>query len=509
MTVLRFVLGDQLSISLSSLSDLDPANDVILMAEVMEEATYTPHHTRKIAFVFSAMRHFAATMEKAGATVRYVRLDDTGNTGTLRGELIRATEDLVPDRVVVTEAGEWRLRSEMAKWQQLIGTPVELREDDRFVCSHEEFRSWADGRKQLRMEFFYRDMRRKTGLLMTAAGKPEGGQWNFDTENRRSLPAGLAVPKLTRFEPDSTTLEVLDLVSDRFSQHFGDLDAFDYAVTAEEAETALQAFLDKRLAGFGPYQDAMKQGEDHLFHAVISMYLNVGLLDPVSVCRRAERAYLDGAAPLNAVEGFIRQIIGWREYVRGIYWLHMPDYAQTNYLEANRPLPSFYWTGDTKLNCLHQAIDETRRLAYAHHIQRLMITGNFALLVGVRPQEICDWYLAVYADAYEWVELPNTHGMAIFADGGVMASKPYAASGAYIDRMSDYCRGCRYDVKQKTGDDACPFNYLYWNFLMKNAEKLRGNRRLAMPYRTLDRMDPDRKASIQRDSGRFLEELSK
>ncbi|MFY7960165.1 MAG: cryptochrome/photolyase family protein [Elsteraceae bacterium] len=503
---LRFVLGDQLSRGVSSLRDLDPARDVVLMVEVQEEATYVPHHPKKIAFIFSAMRHFADALRAEGVTVDYVRLDDPDNRGSFTDELARAAARRRPSRVVATEPGEWRVLEAMNGWSAALGLPVEIRPDDRFICSRERFAAWADGRKQLRMEFFYREMRRLTGLLMRGE-EPEGGAWNFDAENRKALPKELRAPAAYACSPDEITQEVIALVGARFSNHFGKLDGFSYAVTAEGAEAALDQFLRDGLPRFGDYQDAMRRDDPTLFHAVIGLYLNVGLLDPLAVCRRVEAAYHAGDAPLNAVEGFIRQIIGWREFVRGIYWLKTPGYAEMNFLGAKRPLPAFYWTAETDMNCLRQCIGQTRDLAYAHHIQRLMVTGNFALLAGVSPAAVCEWYLAVYADAFEWVELPNVHGMVLHADGGVLGSKPYAASGQYIDRMSDYCGSCRYDVKQKNGPKACPFNYLYWNFLMENAEALKRNPRLGMPYRTLNAMSEEKRGAISRDSHRFFKSI--
>ena len=504
---LRFVLGDQLTTDLSSLHVLDPQRDVVLMVEAMAEATYVRHHRKKIAFILAAMRHFADRLRRRGVTVDYVALDDPDNAGSFRGELARAAGRHRPDRIVVTEPGEYRVAADIAVWREACGVPVEVCRDDRFLCSRDDFARWAAGRRTLRMEHFYREMRRRYGVLLAADGRPEGGRWNLDADNREALPADVTPPDLPAFDPDATTGAVLDLVEQHFADHFGALRPFRFAVTHEDAQAAFAHFLDHVLPHFGTFQDAMKQGEDTLFHSVVSLYLNVGLLDPLTVVRQVEDRYRAGHVPLNAAEGYIRQIIGWREYVRGIYWLKMPDYAETNALDAHRPLPPFYWTGETEMNCLRQCIDQTRRLAYAHHIQRLMVTGNFALLIAVAPKEICDWYLVVYADAFEWVELPNTHGMAMFADGGVLASKPYAASGAYIDRMSDYCRHCVYDVRRKTGPKACPFNYLYWNFLIENRARLEGNPRLSMIYRTLDRMSADRVAAIGRDAARFLERI--
>jgi deoxyribodipyrimidine photolyase-related protein len=499
---LRFILGDQLTRAIATLDGL-AAGDVVLMVEVDAETRYVRHHKQKIALVLSAMRHFAEELRKEGIRVDYVRLDDSENTGSFTGELRRAVARNRPSRVVATEPGEWRVREMMLGWSGEINIPVEIRGDDRFFCSLAEFARWAEGRDALRMEFFYREMRRRTGFLM-ANDKPAGGKWNFDPENRKSLPAKVRPPERLRFSPDKTTRDVMALVAARFGDHFGDLDTFGWAVTRRDALIALRDFITKCLPSFGDFQDAMKSGAPFLYHATLSPYLNLGLLTPWEVCVAAERAFNAGAAPLNAVEGFIRQILGWREYVRGVYWLKMPQYAGANALKATRPLPWFYWSGETRMNCLRQAVTETKRNAYAHHIQRLMVTGNFALLAGIAPREIEEWYLIVYADAYEWVELPNTHGMAIFADGGVLGSKPYAASGAYIDRMSDYCKGCSFDVKAKSGPRACPFNYLYWNFFLENRDRLPVSPRLAMPLRTLDAMEPEKRNEIARDAAAFF-----
>lgn len=499
---LRFLLGDQLTREISSLDGL-ARGDVVLMAEVDAETRYAPHHKQKIVLILAAMRHFAEALRQEGISVDYVRLDDPANTGSFSGELARAVARHRPTRVVVTAPGEWRVLEMMQGWSAALGLPVDIREDDRFLCSHADFARWADGRDTLRMEFFYREMRRRTGFLMEG-DKPVGGRWNFDPENRKALPKNFRPPARLRFEPEAVTREVMALVERRFPDHFGDLAPFGWAVTRDGALSALNAFIADCLPTFGDYQDAMKTGAPFLSHATLSPYLNIGLLSPLEVCRAAENAFRAGAAPLNAVEGFIRQILGWREYVRGLYWLKMPDYAETNALAANRPLPWFYWSGETRMNCLAQVVAETRAHAYAHHILRLMVTGNFALIAGLDPKAVEEWYLAVYADAFDWVELPNTHGMALFADGGVLASKPYAASGAYIDRMSDYCAGCHYDVKAKGGENACPFNYLYWNFFIENRTRLPMTPRLAMPLRTLDAMSRERRAEIRREAAAFL-----
>ncbi|MEM9145813.1 MAG: cryptochrome/photolyase family protein [Pseudomonadota bacterium] len=503
---LILVLGDQLSETLPSLAAGDPSRDVVLMAEVAEEAAYVPHHKKKIAFLFAAMRHFAETLEAAGWRVRYVRLDDPENSGSLAGEVARALGQLTLGAVRMTEPGEHRLKHALSGWAEAAGIKLEMLEDTRFVATHQEFRDWAAGRKQLRMEYFYREMRRKTGLLM-AGDQPEGGKWNFDQENRKPANGDLFMPVPLASQNDGITVEVLDLVEARFAGHFGALRPFWFAVTRAHALRALEHFVETALAGFGDYQDAMLEGERYLYHSVLAQYINAGLLGPLEVCQRVERAYYDGLAPLNAVEGYIRQIIGWREFVRGIYWLKMPGYTHSNFFGATRALPAFYWTGETDMACLAAAIGQTRDEAYAHHIQRLMVTGNFAMLAGVDPHAVHEWYLAVYADAYEWVEAPNVIGMSQFADGGLLGSKPYAASGNYINKMSDHCAGCRYDVKRKTGEGACPFNPLYWDFLVRNADKLRGNPRLAQVYRTWDRMAEDKQTAYRQSAAAVLARL--
>jgi deoxyribodipyrimidine photolyase-related protein len=501
------VLGDQLSLSLSALAASDAAHTRVLMCEVMAEAGHVPHHRKKISFLFSAMRHFAAHLAEQGWQVTYVRLDDPANRGSLEEEVARFLEDTPCRQMILTEPGEWRLRENMQGWQARFGIPVEILEDTRFLCSHARFDAWAEGRRQLRMEYFYREMRRHTGLLMDG-DQPAGGRWNFDAENRKPATVDAVFVQPLRFPPDPVTQEVIALVEARFPHHMGAGTPFWFGVTAEQASEAFQSFLQHGMAGFGDTQDAMLSNARFLNHAVISHYLNAGLLDPLEVCRAAEQAWRDGLAPLNAVEGFIRQIIGWREYVRGIYWREMPAYAERNFFGATRPLPDFYWTGETSMACLRAAITQTIDEAYAHHIQRLMVTGTFALLAGISPQALHEWYLAVYADAYEWVELPNTLGMSQFADGGLLASKPYAASGAYINRMSDYCKGCHYKVSEKTGPKACPFNALYWDFLARHVDKLRGNPRMAQMYRVWERFSPEVQTAYRASAEAFLQDLA-
>ena len=497
MTRCCLVLGDQLSDRLSSLNSLEP-EDVVLMVEVWSEASYVKHHKQKIALVFSAMRHFADELRANGRSVIYVPLTDPENTQSLTSEVERHQSSHHFSEWLLTEPGEWRLKAAFDELKATLPVPFQIVHDDRFICSHDEFQAFLKGRKQPRMEHFYRKIRQSTGILMDG-GDPVGGQWNFDHDNRKALDQR-ATPNPPQWPLDSITEAVIELVNTRFTDHFGVLDGtgFQWPVNREQALFMLDHFITARLPSFGDFQDAMVLGKDTLFHSLISTSLNLGLLRPMEVCQAAEEAYRQEHAPINAVEGFIRQIIGWREYVRGLYWAYMPDYQTRNSLNASWPLPAFFWDeSKTGMVCLSEAIRNTRENAYAHHIQRLMVTGNFALIAGCSVTEVCEWYLSVYADAYEWVELPNTLGMALFADDGVMASKPYCASGKYIDRMSDYCKSCRYQVKETETENACPFNYLYWDFLMTHQERFRSNPRMAMILRNLDRFGEPKLAAIR------------
>jgi len=501
---LILLLGDQLGPEVSALRDADPETDTIVMAEVRDEATYVPHHPKKIAFLFSAMRHRAEELRADGWRVLYTEYGDRENAGSIPGELLRRAEETGAGKVVATEPGEWRLIEAL----QDCPLEIEMRPDDRFLCSRRDFEAWAKGRKSLTMEWFYREMRKRTGYLMKD-GQPEGGKWNFDHDNRKPAEASdLFRSDPMSFTPDEITEKVLDLVEREFPHNFGTRRPFDMAVTRGDARRALAHFVKRQLPEFGAYQDAMLVDEPHLNHALISPYMNAGLLTPQEVCDAVAEAYAAGGVPINSAEGFIRQVIGWREFVRGVYFLEGPDYPHRNRLNHQRALPPVYWGAETKMKCMEQAVGQTRDLAYAHHIQRLMVTGNFALLAGVDPAEVHEWYLSVYADAYEWVESPNTVGMSQFADGGVVASKPYVSSGNYISRMSDYCANCAYDVKQRTGADACPFNPLYWAFLDRHRERFESNHRMGQMYATWDRMEPDARKEILATAERVLKDLS-
>lgn len=504
MSRLILVLGDQLSRNLSALKAGDRDTDLVVMAEVVDETTYVPHHPKKIALVLSAMRHFAEELRQDGWQVAYTRLDDPEASRSIVGEVMRRGQGHGTAEVLVTRPGEWRLI------EALEDAPLEVRmlPDDRFVAGPEAFAQWAEGRKELRMEYFYREMRRKTGLLMDG-DRPAGGKWNYDHDNRKRAKDDMLRSKPMQFTPDAITDEVLDLVEARFGENFGRLRPFWFAVTRAQALRALDHFATHLLAGFGDYQDAMLQSDRFLHHSVLSPYLNLGLLEPLEICARVTQEWQAGRVPINAAEGYIRQVIGWREYVRGLYFHEGPDYAARNVLGHSRDLPWMYWGGETRMNCIAQAVAQTRDEAYAHHIQRLMVTGNFALLAGIDPQQLHEWYLAVYADAFEWVEAPNTVGMSQFADGGIIASKPYVSSGNYINKMSDYCGTCAYSVTAKTGDGACPFNLLYWHFLNRHRDRFGNNPRMGPIYATWDRMDKDRRDAILRDADNMLNRLDR
>lgn len=503
MKTLRFVFSDQLSSSLSSLRDTKK-NDLIFFCEVLEEVTYVKHHPKKIAFLFSAMRHFASKCESKGYQVRYVKLTDPSNTGTIVGELERAIKDLNVQHIVLTEPSEYRLKMMIQSLQNSLDIPIEIRSDNRFLCSIEEFKIWSRGKKQLRMEYFYREMRKKYMILMNSDGTPLGGKWNYDKENRKVPSKKINIPKRISHKKSSILKEVLKTVKEQFSDHFGDLEPFHYAVTREQALIELHDFIDNLLPYFGDYQDAMLKDEPYLYHSLLSSYINAGLLLPLEICKLAEKAYLNGKVRINSVEGFIRQILGWREYIRGIYWLKMPQYAELNYLNASTPLPHFYWGEKTQMFCISETVSHTQKHAYSHHIQRLMVTGNFALIAGLDVKQVQEWYLAVYSDAFEWVEMPNTLGMILFGDGGFLGSKPYAASGKYINKMSNFCENCEYDPKEMLGEKACPFNALYWDFMVRNRHKLQANQRLPFVYGTWDKFDKQKQIEIKEKAATTL-----
>jgi deoxyribodipyrimidine photolyase-related protein len=504
---LLVILGDQLDDKAELLDSLDPERDLIWMAEVERESTHVWSHKARTALFLSAMRHFRERLAKRGMPVRYLKLGEHRDT-TLGYALRRDLYHLQPRRVLLTQPGDYRVLSELRSACLQADVSLEVLADRHFRCSLAEFDAWAEGRKTLRLEHFYRYMRRRHGVLMDGQ-LPAGGKWNYDAKNRGSFGQqgpGM-VPSQRGFEPDETTRQVIDLVQSRFPHHPGNLVEFDWPVTPEQATEALEDFMEHRLRDFGLWQDAMWIGHPVLYHARISAALNLKLLDPGEVIRRVEEAWRADAVPLEAAEGFIRQVLGWREFVRGLYWRYMPKYLKLNALDAHEPLPDFYWTGDTDMACLQSVIDQTLRYGYAHHIQRLMVTGLFAQLLGVEPQQVHEWYLAVYVDAVEWVEAPNTLGMSQFADGGLLASKPYAASGAYIQRMSNYCSRCRYKPKQATGPAACPFTTLYWDFLLRHRQRFERHPRAGMQWRHLWRLDDGERQAIAKAAAELRAKL--
>ena len=498
---LVLVLGDQLEAKSAAFDGFDPVLDAVWMAEVAEESTHVWSHKTRIALFLAAMRHFRDGLRERGLAVHYAALDDTPAAGTLAEELLSTASRLTPQKLIAVQLGEWRVEQSLLAAARQLGLELEIRPDRHFLSSREEFSAHAKGRKQLRMEFFYREMRRKHAVLMDG-DQPVGGAWNFDADNRESFGKSSPgdVPQPIRFRPDKITREVLELVAKRFARHPGSQAHFDWPVTPQQARAALDDFVENRLADFGRVEDAMWTGEPVVYHARLSAALNLKLIDPRVAIAAAVAAYQRKRAPLAAVEGFVRQLLGWREYVRGVYWRFMPEYAMRNELAADRPLPEFYWTGATDLNCLRHVLGQTLELGYAHHIQRLMVTGLFTLLLGVKPQAVHEWFLAVYVDAVEWVELPNVLGMSQYADGGVMASKPYVATGKYIQRMSNYCVGCRFDPAKSTGADACPFTTLYWDFLLRHEQFLAKNQRMAMQLKNLARLDAPKRKAIQQQA---------
>ena len=500
------VLGDQLDLDAACFDGFDPDQDAVWMAEVAEEATQVWSSKPRTALFLSAMRHFALDLEGAGRPLHYTRLDALNNAGSLQAQLQSDMQRLRPAALVMTAPGDWRVLQAIRSAAVTGNLPLDLREDRHFFCSVRDFAAHAKGRKSLRMAHFYSEQRKRHGVLMDG-GVPVGGQWSFDADNREAFGAAGPgdVPPRSRFAPDAVTQEVIALVNTRFAEHPGRLESFGWPVTRAQALQSLQAFITERLPLFGRYQDAMWPGDPWLYHAHLSAALNLKLLNPREVVAQVQAAYLDGRAPLASVEGFIRQILGWREYVRGVYWTQMPGYLERNALGANENLPAWYWSGVTDMACLRDALAQTLTHGYANHIQRLMVTGLFALMLGVDPKQVHAWYLAVYVDAVEWVELPNTLGMSQYADGGVMGSKPYIATGKYIQRMSPHCKGCRYDPAQREGDKACPFTTLYWDFLMRHQAMLAANPRMALQVKNLARLTDaqtlaikDRAAAIRR-----------
>jgi deoxyribodipyrimidine photolyase-related protein len=485
------LLGDQLSSRVSSLSGVDKRESVVLMAESLARARKLRYHKQKLVLVWSAMRHFAEELRKNGYEVDYYE-----SQPNLRKALRSHRKKYKTGRLRLMDSAEFGVSTRLAESARSEGFEVEITPNNLFLSDKGEFARDTKGKKTLLMESFYRKMRRKTGLLMDGEG-PEGGRWNYDRENRERPPKDHVFPEVALFEPDETTRKVIDFVQRRFPKHWGSMDGFGWPVTRAGAKRFLKDFLDHRLDLFGPYEDAIVSGESTLYHSLLSPLINLGLLTPLEVCRAAEQRYRKKRARLNSVEGFIRQIIGWREFIYQVYHLEMPEYMESNFFGADLPLPEFYWSGETDMYCVSDAIGALHRNGINHHIQRLMITGNFALLAGINPQEVNRWYELAYIDAYEWVVSPNVLGMALYADGGLLATKPYASSANYINKMSDCCNRCKYDRRKATGDDACPFNSLYWDFVARNRKHFKKNPRMNMILSLLSKKKSTDRRAIQ------------
>ena len=491
--VLRLVLGDQLDPQHSWFREVRP-DVVYLLMEVRSETDYVRHHAQKVLAIFAAMRAFATQLQAAGHRVRHVAIDDASNRQDIPANLDALALHYGASEVQYQAPDEWRLDRALTDWaaqareRAVTVTPVD---SEHFLTARDDCQRLFGDSRQWLMERFYREQRRKHRVLLDADGKPEGGQWNFDADNRKPWKGKPPAPVDTRPTHDHAALwQVIEAAG---VQTMGEpqAQAFRWPLDRSEALAQLDHFIAHALPYFGDYQDALTSRSDFLFHSLLSFGLNTKMLRPREVIDRAEAAWRAGDAPLHAVEGFIRQILGWREYVRGFYWAHMPGYTEVNALGHERPLPAWFWTGETKMACLARAIGQSLETAYAHHIQRLMVIGNFALLAGLQPEALHRWYLGIYIDAFEWVEAPNTLGMSQFADGGRLATKPYVSSAAYLDRMGDHCAGCAYDKKARVGERACPFNALYWDFFDRQRERLAGNHRLGMVYRQLERFSPE------------------
>lgn len=512
MRNLVLILGDQLSLDNPALDDFDVTQDQILMVEAAAESTHAWSHKARIAVFLSAMRHFALALNTQQFPLIYLQLG-THDFATLKLAWLHHVEALQPQKIIICEPGEYRLEQDLLALAKETNTPLAMRDDTHFMCSRADFKRWAGTNKTLRMEFFYRHMRKQYQVLMQG-DVPEGGAWNYDAENRKAF--GKAGPQNLPAAPevviDEISQQVMADIAQHFPDHPGSLANFIWPVTRAQALVFLHNFITHKLAAFGEHQDAMWQFQNgsqsaYLWHSLLSSSLNLKLLNPREVIAAAMQAYRQQQLSLPSVEGFIRQVLGWREFIRGVYWLDMPTMAQSNHYQHQRKLPAWYWTGDTQMNCQRQAIQQTLDYGYAHHIQRLMVTGMFGVLAELNPREVEAWYLAVYVDAVEWVELPNVAGMALYANGGRFTSKPYVASGAYIKRMSNYCASCRYKPDVKTGADACPVTTLYWNFLLKHYDVFAKNPRTALMAKNAERFSAEEQTLIQQSASNILNNL--
>jgi len=498
MKKLRLILGDQLNIKHSWFKDID-SDVTFLMMEIRQETDYVKHHIQKIIAFFLAMRSFAKILEQEGHRVIYLHLDNPSNKQSLDKNIEWIVSKYKFDKFEYLYPDEYRLDLQLKSLSEQLAIPCGSFDTEHFLTDRLYLRSFFRGKKQMLMESFYRHMRRKYDILMDGK-EPIGGKWNYDKENRKKLPSGHQLPGPLLLHQDVSQL--VQMIRKAKIEFIGEVDEkdFEWPVTRKSSLQLLDYFGENLLGNFGTYQDAMTAESWSMYHARLSFSLNSKLLHPLEVIQKIIAVWNENSKNINLaqVEGFVRQILGWREFMRGIYWDQMPEYETLNYFGHGNPLPDFYWTANTKMNCMQHAISQSLKHAYAHHIQRLMITGNFALLAGVDPDELDKWYLGIYIDAIQWVEITNTRGMSQFADGGIVGTKPYVSSANYIDKMSDYCSSCHYNPRKKTGTDACPFNSLYWHFYNRNRNKLADNPRIGMMYRTWDKMkSADRKAILQ------------
>ena len=505
---IRLILGDQLNHEHSWFSE--KKDDVLyVMMEIRPESEYVTHHIQKITGIFAAMRHFRKWLDAKGHRVRYFKINDSDNAHSFSDNINALIQETKADKFSYLEPDEFRLDQLLADYSKDLDIETEMLSSEHFLTDRQDVEDFSKGRKSLIMEYFYRDLRKKYDVLMDN-GDPVTGKWNYDQSNRKKLPKDHDVPAPILFENDLT--DIYEDILKAELPHIGEIkaDQFIWPVTAEQAADLLEEFLDRMLPNFGKFQDALSDEHWSIYHSRLSFALNTKMLHPLSVIQKVEEHWRRHAeeADIAQVEGFIRQILGWREFMRGIYWMKMPDYASMNFFEAENELPEWYWTGDTKMRCLNRAIDQSLEYAYAHHIQRLMITGNFALLAGVKPSEVDRWYLGIYIDAFEWVEITNTRGMSQYADGGIVGTKPYISSASYVHKMGDHCKNCHYDHRKKTGEGACPFNSLYWHFLDRHRDKLENNRRMTMMYRVWDKYDDEKKDDLRIQANTYLSKLN-
>ncbi len=505
---IRLILGDQLNIQHSWFEEID-AKVLFVLMEIKAESEYVRHHIQKIVGIFKAMRHFADELRQKGHQVVYYHINATQNTQSFKGNLIKLIEQYHPTHLAFQEPDEYRLDQLLREVFTSFDLPFQVHSSEHFYTKRDELATFFEGKKLYLMESFYRNMRKKHQVLMESSSQPISGQWNYDKDNRKKLPKKHIPPPAHLFQHQVD--DIVDAIQEMDIPSIGTIDtsSFIWCTTRKEALQLFDYFLDYLYPYFGTYQDALSEHYWSIYHSRISFALNIKLISPKEIVDRAEAYWSkhQEAVSLSQAEGFIRQILGWREYMRGIYWAKMPDYASLNFFNNQGKLPAFFWTGNTKMACMRKAIGQSLKYAYAHHIQRLMVTGNFCSIAGIHPDEVDAWYLGIYIDAFDWVELTNTRGMSQYADGGVVATKPYVSSGAYINKMSDHCANCHYNYKLKTGEKACPFNSLYWHFIQRNEAKLSSNRRMSMMYALWRKMNEDDKIALLNQADDYLEHM--